>query len=282
MTSGAKTTSCIKHLILKLQELEPNRSPRSSPESSSKKQKTSSSSSSVAVESAVESYKAAPSTPSKDIKLRRAPSLDDIRAYLGAQDSPGKASSAAETIASSPGSIANSPKKKYVEQYLWSEACMVRYAEGKLLARATMRDGLKGFKVAIWPNGEETETEIPNITVGRKPAAADKAIRKPATKGRGAAKRPAIRSEEEEENGDAEEEEEGEDGEEEEEEEEENEDDEEEEGDKAEAPMPTMCNYEFESKTWNRCKAEFYSKKAYIRYWDDADRKWRLVIGSVS
>ena len=38
-------------------------------------------------------------------------------------------------------------------------------------------------------------------------------------------------------------------------------------------------NFCFEAKVWGRCKVEFYGAKSYIRQWDEASGKLRLVIG---
>ena len=41
-----------------------------------------------------------------------------------------------------------------------------------------------------------------------------------------------------------------------------------------------FCNVEFSSASYGRCKREHYSKKSYIRHWQESDRKWRMIIGS--
>lgn len=285
MTSGQKTEACIKRMIYRMQELdiEPKRSPTSAASDSdwsAKKQKSSSSVSLVPVT-------AAPVTPDK-VLSKRAPNSEDIRAFLGLEgqiSSPVHASQAV-SIGSSPGHevlVADSPKQNYIEQCLWSEARMVRYSNGKIISEAAMQDGADGFKIATWPTGEQTETEIPNIC-RKRPAAADAVVaRKPAAASSSITKRPAARDGDEE----AEEEDEEEEGEEEGDEEVsqkgEEEDGKDEDEDEADEVLEVGCaawtNYEFQSKTWNRCKAEFYAKKAYIRHFDADEKKWKLVIG---
>ena len=43
----------------------------------------------------------------------------------------------------------------------------------------------------------------------------------------------------------------------------------------------TKENYKFESLSFGQCKAEFYSQKSYIRFFDEASKKWMLLVGTV-
>jgi hypothetical protein len=272
MTTGLRTTPCLKNMIQKVASSETKRSKDAEAPSSAEKSPQSSFLLSTSSSSVGDHDTAAPSTPSKGLLFKRSPTRDEIRAYLGVEErrSPGQTS--IESIESSPGVIENSPKKNIIEQILWSEACVVRYGDGVLLEKATMRDGDNGFKVAIWQDGEETQTEIPNITMKRPAAAAT--TKKPAKRTRRpSAKRPAAALGEEEEE-ESEDEEKG---------EEEDEEKEEEKVDDDPVVEPaavdeTMKNHEFQSKTWKRCKAEFYNQKAYITYLDNADGKWKLIV----
>lgn len=39
-------------------------------------------------------------------------------------------------------------------------------------------------------------------------------------------------------------------------------------------------NFAFEAKYWGSCRAEFYRDKSYLRFWDNAESKWRMIVGS--
>ena len=42
----------------------------------------------------------------------------------------------------------------------------------------------------------------------------------------------------------------------------------------------TKENYKFDSLSFGQCKAEFYSQKSYIRFFDLASKKWMLLVGT--
>jgi len=42
----------------------------------------------------------------------------------------------------------------------------------------------------------------------------------------------------------------------------------------------TKENYKFKSLSFGECRAEFYSKKSYIRFFDEKSKKWRLLVGT--
>jgi hypothetical protein len=42
--------------------------------------------------------------------------------------------------------------------------------------------------------------------------------------------------------------------------------------------MSEYTNFVFHSLTWGKCKAEFYSQKSYVRYFNASNSKWQLVV----
>ncbi len=192
------------------------------------------------------------------------------------------ASSQEDLLSQSPPRLTRSAK--HYQQYVdGAQGCIVRVRSDGELQKATMTPGPVGFLLADF-DGEIVQSEIPNIMleVMKKPAAAPRCV-----------------AEEEGEDEEKEEEEEEKDEEEEEDEEKETdaevpeekgEEDEKEKNEETstkkkkknflelESSPKLKANYTFQAPAFGKVYAEFYSKKSYLRYLDDENKKRLLVI----
>ena len=173
------------------------------------------------------------------------PAKSDILEILSSQEK------ATETVQ------ASEQQQPYL-QFLDHKTCtLVRRFADKLVS-ADMKPGENGFALA-WFGTEVVQTEMPNLML--EPAVQKK---------KKSYKRPAVAMEPAQECSSLEEEV----------------SDEEVQPKKAKAESEssiacfTKQNYKFESLSFGTCKAEFYSAKSYIRFFDEKAKKWKLLVGT--
>lgn len=229
------------------------------------------------------SPKRAKQTPASSSTATRA----EVFALYGLSTQQTKAKACKLPVDSDVLSIASSPEAPKGQQVQLefvdsSKAALVRIMQDGSKVEAEMFPCVEtGFLKAKFPGESKLiETEIPNLmkvkTLQKKPAASQKPGKGQKRKRNQKSKKPKHEEEEDEE---AEHEESGEDEEAEDAEEDagaaaENEDEAEEEIEATKKPD----NFWFQSKTWSKMKAEFYSEKSYIRVLDPETNKLKLVI----